>query len=57
LEDLESTLLETQQLARLRAADPQALAEIPEVSHFVPALYFGLNLSGDTVSTDFRRAD
>jgi hypothetical protein len=26
------------------------------VSQFLPALYFGLNREGDTVSTDFRRA-
>jgi hypothetical protein len=51
LETLETILLETFDLARLRMVEPSRLDD--EVSHFLPALYFGLNLAGETVSTDF----
>jgi hypothetical protein len=47
---LQQVLLETLDLARIRAVDPDAL---DEVGHYLPALYFALNLQGDTVSTDF----
>jgi hypothetical protein len=47
---LQNVLLETLDLARIRAVDPDAL---DEVGHYLPALYFALNLQGDTVSTDF----
>ena len=47
---LQQVLLETLDLARIRAVDPDAL---DEVGHYLPALYFACNTSGDTVSTDF----
>jgi hypothetical protein len=54
LEDVEATLLETLELAKLRAVDPAALAESGGLTRALPALLFGLNLAGDTVSTDFK---
>jgi hypothetical protein len=45
-------LLETLDLARIRAVDPDAL---DDVGHFLPALYFALNTDNETVSTDFGR--
>jgi hypothetical protein len=47
---LQQVLLETLDLARIRAVDPELL---DEVGHYLPALYFALNAAGDTVSTDF----
>ncbi|MFN8473511.1 MAG: hypothetical protein U0822_15075 [Anaerolineae bacterium] len=47
---LQQVLLETLDLARLRAVDPDALDEI---GHYLPALYFAVNTAGHTVSTDF----
>ena len=47
---LQQVLLETLDLARIRAVDPDAL---DEVGHYLPALYFACNTAGDTVSTDF----
>jgi hypothetical protein len=47
---LQQVLLETLDLACLRAIDPDAL---DEVGHYLPALYFAVNAAGDTVSTDF----
>lgn len=47
---LQQVLLETLDLARIRAVDPDAL---DEVGHYLPALYFAFNTAGDTVSTDF----
>jgi hypothetical protein len=47
---LQQVLLETLDLARIRAADSEAL---DEVGHYLPALYFACNTLGDTVSTDF----
>jgi hypothetical protein len=47
---LQQVLLETLDLARIRAVDPDAL---DEVGHYLPALYFAFNIAGDTVSTDF----
>jgi hypothetical protein len=49
---LQQVLLETLDLARLRAVDPEAL---DEVGHYLPALYFAVNDAGDTVSTDFSK--
>ena len=49
---LQQVLLETLDLARIRAVDPDAL---DEVGHYLPALYFACNPAGDTVSTDFAR--
>lgn len=47
---LQQILLETLDLARIRAVDPVTL---DEVGHYLPALYFAYNTLGDTVSTDF----
>ena len=47
---LQQVLLETLDLARIRAVDPDAL---DEVGHYLPALYFACNTSGHTVATDF----
>lgn len=49
---LQQVLLETLDLARIRAVDPDAL---DEVGHYLPALYFAVNSAGDTVSTDFSK--
>lgn len=47
---LQQVLLETLDLARIRAVDPEAL---DEVGHYLPGLYFAVNAAGDTVTTDF----
>jgi hypothetical protein len=47
---LQQVLLETLDLARVRAVDPDALDEI---GHYLPALYFAINTANHTVSTDF----
>lgn len=47
---LQQVLLETLDLARIRAVDSDVL---DEVSHYLPAAYFACNMNGDTVSTDF----
>ena len=47
---LQQVLLETLDLARIRAVDSDAL---DEVGHYLPALYFACNTAGDTVTTDF----
>ena len=47
---LQQVLLETLDLARIRCVDSDAL---DEVGHYLPALYFALNISNETVSTDF----
>ena len=52
---LEAIVLESLELAKLRAIDPETLYEHTEMGAFLPALYFALNLEGATVSTDFRR--
>ena len=43
-------LLETLELARMRAVDPEVLGES---GHWLPALHFAFNVDGDAVSTDF----
>jgi hypothetical protein len=48
--DLQRVLLETLDLAKLRAVEPQSLGEL---SHYLPALYFGLNAADAAVATDF----
>ena len=48
--DLQRVLLETLDLARLRAVDAEALGQ---TGHYLPALYFAFNANNDTVSTDF----
>src|SRR4030095_3146823 len=47
---LQQVLLETLDLARIRAVDLDALND---VGHYLPALYFAFNPLGDAVSTDF----
>jgi hypothetical protein len=47
--DLQRTLLETLDLARLRAVDAEAL---DQTGHYLPALYLAFNANNDTVSTD-----
>jgi hypothetical protein len=48
--DLQRVLLETLELAKLRAVDPQSLTD---VAQYLPALYFGFNAAKAAVSTDF----
>ncbi len=52
LATLEQILLETFELAKLRAVDTHALAQLGQ---FLPALFFASNVRGETVSTDFTR--
>jgi hypothetical protein len=47
---LHRVLLETLDLAKLRALDAESLGEI---GHYMPALYFGFNANDEVVSTDF----
>lgn len=49
---LQQVLLETLDLARIRAIDRDAL---DEVGHYLPAMYFAANTAGDTISTDFTK--
>lgn len=49
-QSVQKVLLETMDLARIRMVDPSLLGE---AQHFLPALYFGSNAQGDTVSTDW----
>ena len=49
---LQQALLETLDLARIRTVDPESLDVL---GHYLPALYFAVNVAGDTVSTDFSR--
>jgi hypothetical protein len=53
---LETIIRETLDLVRLRTVSASLLAEETDLDQLLPALYFGLNLSADTVSTDFTRA-
>ena len=56
LETLEQTLLETLELARLRALDPQALGGDDVLRRALPALYVSANLAGEALSTGFAPA-
>jgi hypothetical protein len=47
---LQQVLLETLDLARIRAVDSDSLDEI---GHYLPAMFFAINTAGDTISTDF----
>jgi hypothetical protein len=47
---LNRVLIETFELARMRALDPAALGD---VAHYLPALHFAFNVDGDAVATDF----
>ncbi|GAB3157556.1 hypothetical protein GCM10027290_58820 [Micromonospora sonneratiae] len=49
---VERTLVETLELAPVRAVD---VATLGEVGQFLPALYFPLNVDNETASTDFTR--
>jgi hypothetical protein len=55
---LEAILLETLELAKLRAVDPDALAAYGILGHYLPALFFAYNKggdpNGDTIATDFK---
>jgi hypothetical protein len=53
LATLAAILLETFELAKLRAVDPDTLGEL---GHFLPALLFAYNSDNAAVSTDFRRS-
>jgi hypothetical protein len=48
--DLHRVLVETLDLAKLRAVDTEALGEL---GHYLPALFFAFNPEDDAVSTDF----
>lgn len=52
LGDLAAAVLDTLELARLRAVDPDALAAVGGDT-LLPAIYLARNLQGDAVSTDF----
>jgi hypothetical protein len=49
---MQQVLLETLDLARLRAIEPESL---DEVGHYLPAIYLATNTAADTVATDFAR--
>ena len=53
VETLERTLLETFELGRLRAVDPQVLGEDAGLQRALPALYVSHNAAGEALSTDF----
>jgi hypothetical protein len=47
LDSLEAVVLETLNLAKIRAVDPHTLRDVGQV---LPALYFAHNLAHDTIS-------
>lgn len=49
---IEATVREAVALAKLRAVDSELVGD---AGQFLPALYFAINLEGDTASTDFTR--
>ncbi|MGH8771320.1 MAG: hypothetical protein ACREV2_09105, partial [Burkholderiales bacterium] len=62
---LHRLLLDTLALAQIRAVDAEALdtavlnpvagsQAIGEVSHYLPALHFAVNVDGDAISPDFQ---
>jgi hypothetical protein len=55
VETLEATLLETLELAKLRAVDPRALGGDALAQRALPAVYVPTNLAGEEISTDFRK--
>jgi hypothetical protein len=52
LEALESTLLETLDMASLRLVDPDAMVEL---DHYLPALYFAANATDEAVAINFHQ--
>lgn len=50
VQSLHRVLVETLDMAKLRAIDTEALGEI---AHYLPALFFAFNAKDDAVSTDF----
>jgi hypothetical protein len=50
--DLVECIVETAELARIRAVDADSLRA---VGHYLPALYYPINLAGDSISTDFSK--
>jgi hypothetical protein len=48
--NLHRVLLETLDLAKLRAVDAEALGEL---AHYLPATFLAFNANDDAVSTDF----
>ncbi|MFN0086633.1 MAG: hypothetical protein ACKVX9_14685 [Blastocatellia bacterium] len=50
LDTLEATVLETIELAKLRAVD---IDELGSLGHYLPGLYFTFNVARDTISLDF----
>lgn len=57
VETLAAVINETLDLTKLRAVDPDALADHTDLGHYLPAAYFARNkggdLNGDTISTKF----
>jgi hypothetical protein len=51
---MQQVLLDTLDLARVRAVDPDALTTL---GHYLPAIYFATNAGRDTVSTDFSQLE
>ena len=49
-DDIEAVVRETLDLAKLRLVDGDL---IDAAGHYLPRLYFAVNLNGDTASTDF----
>jgi hypothetical protein len=49
---MQQVLLETLDLARLRAVEPESLDEL---GHYLPAIYLAANTAGETVATDFAK--
>ena len=49
---MQQVLLETLDLARLRAVEPDSL---DEVGHYLPAIYLAANTAAETVATDFAK--
>jgi hypothetical protein len=49
---MQQVLLETLDLARIRAVAPDALAGL---GHYLPAIYLAVNAAGETVSADLSK--
>ena len=55
VEALASTVGEALDLAKMRAVGPSLLDDIDGFDQLLPALFFSLNLEGETISADFMR--